>query len=92
MIVYLLAGKTTIADLKLVSPLGDFVISRTWVCLALGAFGVLGIVYGLLERALRKNLIKHLGNRFRKQEQVIDPNRSSSGLTEEGETGRRDKW
>jgi len=60
-------------------------------CKVAWGVGLLGIFYGLLHSRLRKRAIKYLHKRIKKLETTIDEERSSSGLTEKGETPREDK-
>lgn len=54
-------------------------------------FGLLGVLYGWWQRHLRKNTIERFAPRTKELEQKIDPKRSSSKLTERGETQPEDK-
>ncbi|MDO8304072.1 MAG: hypothetical protein Q7T18_12620, partial [Sedimentisphaerales bacterium] len=54
-------------------------------------FGVCGIIYGDVERILRKKTIERLEDRIKKFELEKDPNRSTSMLTTRGETRPEDK-
>ena len=52
---------------------------------------VVGTIYGYLQRRLRHRVIREFA-RYRKMvEPLVDPNRSSSGLTEIGETNPDDE-
>ena len=88
-----LAGKVTLADIKLLS---DVVVKAGYDCsvhplliIASGAFfvfGVIGITYGMLQRKLRKDTVEFLHGRIRDAEIATDPGRSSSELTPRGES------
>jgi hypothetical protein len=53
--------------------------------------GGLGGVYGLWQRRLRQRSIAHLAPRLARYEKLVDPNRTSSGLTETGLTNPDDE-
>jgi hypothetical protein len=78
-----LAGKQTFANIG-VSVLFD---SRTLAII----FGGGGVVYGLAERRLRKKTVKRFQPRIKELEQLLDPNRTSSLLTEGGDTNPEDE-
>ena len=48
--------------------------------------GGLGAGYGVWQRRLHRRSIRHFGPRLAKYESMLDPNRTSSGLTEFGQT------
>lgn len=52
------------------------------------AFGASGVGWGAVERHTRKKRIAELADHHRTLEQHIDSNRSTSGLTRQGETPR----
>jgi len=81
-----LAGKKTIADIG-VNILANVTISKAlaWI------FGIGGIGYGLRQQNLRRNNVKRLQNRIKTLEKSLDSRRTSSGLTETGETHPGDK-
>lgn len=81
-----LAGKITSANI-LVSFLGNLTVSK-WVAYIVGG-GCL--IYGIRERKLRRSTVKRLQARNQKFEAALDPKRTSSFLTERGETHPRDK-
>ncbi len=81
-----LAGKITLTDIT-IGFLGNLKVS---IALAWG-FGIGGIIYGLVERKLRKDNIERLQGRIKTLEQAIDSRRSSSNLTERGDTRPEDK-
>lgn len=80
-----LAGKTTLANI-IVNFLGNFTISQG----ASYAAGAGGVTYGYIERRRRMKAVKHLHAQNKKLEQGYDPRRSSSNLTETGETNPAD--
>jgi hypothetical protein len=53
--------------------------------------GGLGAIYGLWQRHLRRRTIARLAPRIARYEQLVDPNRTSSGLTEFGSTNPDDE-
>jgi len=81
-----LAGKTTIANV-VVNFLGNLKLSETvaWI------FGIGGTIYGYAERRQRQKTIQRQHGRVKTLEQQIDPKRSSSHLTETGDTNPRDE-
>jgi hypothetical protein len=81
-----LAGKSTIADIG-VKFLGNVDVGRGVAVL----FGAGGTLYGLAERRQRQKIIKRLHGRTKEVEKKIDPQRSSSGLTETGDTNPNDE-
>ena len=81
-----LAGKTTLADIVVQVLLAGNVRELVSYGIAGG-----GIAYGLRERRLRKSEIRHLGSQKELLERALDPNRSSSQLTETGETRPEDR-
>lgn len=81
-----LSGKTTLADIG-VSFLGGLKISIViaWAsCIA-------GIIYGLIQKKLRKDTVERLQTRIAKLERESDPKRSSSNLTTRGDTRPEDR-
>jgi len=79
-----LAGKVTMTDIKIAGTLD--------VSDALGAiFRGSGLLYGIAQKRLRSKTIKRLKGRIQELEQQRDPNRTSSGLTPEGETRPEDR-
>jgi hypothetical protein len=81
-----LAGKATLASIG-INFLGNLTISQSLAYI----FGVGGISYGLGERWLRKKTTKRLGGRVPELEAKIDRRRTSSNLTDRGETPLDDK-
>jgi hypothetical protein len=55
------------------------------------AFGGGGLLYGLNERRLRRNAVRRLAPGRVQYEQGLDPGRSSSGLTQTGETSPEER-
>lgn len=80
-----LAGQTTDADIG-VTLIGNIKLSEVFAFL----FGGGGVFYGLRQRTLRKSTIERLQNRIRKLEESKDPSRTSSGLTQRGDTHPND--
>jgi len=82
-----LAGKETDASLLLgLEAFGK--VEVTWTVTI--AVGLAGITYGLKERGLRKETVKRLGARPKELEKRLDPGRTSSRITEKGDTHERD--
>lgn len=81
-----IAGSSTDANIA-VELLANFGVSVTlaWtVALSGGA-------YGLFQRHLRRNTVERLQGRIRELESIIDPQRTSSELTQRGDTRPEDK-
>lgn len=79
-----LAGKDTTASILvqwLTSPEKSGSTVTPFAVLSLLFFG-----WALLERRLRRKTISRMGGRIAELEQTIDPERSSSGLTHDGQT------
>lgn len=92
-----LAGKMTLADINL-NALYSFKNSETdsynwWKIFGIPgiAVGVLGVIYGYGERKLRQFYINYRPDRYEKLEKKIDSGRTSSMLTQEGDTRPEDK-
>lgn len=81
-----LSGKTTTADIGL-KMLGSLTINES---IGYGA-GVVGVIYGLSERRLRRDKTEYLQTRIQRLEKQMDPKRSSSRLTPRGTTNPEDK-
>ena len=81
-----LAGHVTLASIG-ISFLGNLTVSQSLAYI----FGAGGVIYGLGERQLRKRAIKRLGPKREALEASIDPKRTSSKLTEKGETNPDDE-
>lgn len=76
-----LAGQATVATIA-VKLLGDMHVS-----IALGwIVGICGILYGRVERSLRKDVVERLAPRHAELEKKIDARRSTSSLTKRGDT------
>lgn len=86
-IIYCLSGQTTHADI-LISIWGHIKTSTLESVSIL--FGGTGIAYGYFERKLRQRTIKRLHSRIIEYEKMIDPKRSSSNLSSQGDTHPRD--
>ncbi|HXQ52880.1 MAG TPA: hypothetical protein VN802_17440 [Stellaceae bacterium] len=80
------AGTSTFANVA-ISFVTDFKLDRV---LAYG-FGAGGVGYGLRQRKLRRKNIERLAPRAAMLEKIIDPNRTSSGLTPQGTTQPGDR-
>jgi hypothetical protein len=76
-----LSGRVTLASIGL-NILGNLKLSEG-ICTALTTGSLL---YGIGQRQLRHRAIKRLGNSKNELERIIDPGRSSSGLTDKGTT------
>lgn len=81
-----ISGKTTVADLG-VNVVADIRISEA---VAYG-LGVLGFGYGLKQRKMRKRSVREQSKRITDLETQIDPARSSSELTDTGDTRPEDE-
>lgn len=81
LIVASLAGKNTVAEFVL-KFLGIDEVSKplSWLV------GVLGIAYGKWQHKIRRDTIERLQGRIKALESMFDPKRSSSNLTQRGET------
>lgn len=76
-----LSGKTTFATIG-VSVLGNLSVSHgIYIVLTAGS-----IIYGLGQRRLRRRVLGRLTSEKESLEKLLDPNRTSSGLTERGTT------
>jgi hypothetical protein len=69
-----------------ISFLGSMTVSKSLAYM----FGAGGVLFGAYERRLRKKTLAHLHPRAKELEKLIDPRRSSSTLTNEGETNPLD--
>ncbi len=81
-----LAGKETTANV-MVNFLAS-IKANQWAAWIAGGGGT---IYGLRQRSLRRKTIARLQKRNTDLESKIDPNRTSSGLTERGETDPKDE-
>ncbi len=84
--VTVLAGENTNVALKAVLSF----VGRVEVFLSFSLTAVC-VIWALGERKLRQRAIERLEERPRELERMIDPQRSSSGLTKTGETHPEDK-
>jgi hypothetical protein len=83
-----LAGRSTLAAIGVtLKALGKVYISEAVAWL----FGMGGVGYGLVQRRLRHSVIARLSPAVRDREKVIDPKRTSSQLTERGQTKPQDE-
>lgn len=86
--VAVLAGKRTNADISVaLQILGE----GNRACAALSATTVLALGLALLQRSLRKRHTKRTGPELASLQQLIDSRRTSSSLTETGETNPTDR-
>jgi hypothetical protein len=77
------AGKTSSANLRFVAK----VITSLRLDQVISYLAALvGLVYGLYERSLRRGYIEKFSGRIEELESRLDPGRSSSGLPSTGET------
>jgi hypothetical protein len=81
-----LAGKSTFADVGF-RILGNLKISEGISYI----FGTGGIVYGVGQRQLRRRNIERIVPLKNKLEMILDPKRTSSGLTSKGTTRPEDE-
>jgi hypothetical protein len=81
-----LAGKETTANI-LIKILGNITISQG----VLMAYGAGATLLYARERKLRKKTVKHVHPRVKKLEEELDNKRSSSRLTESGDTNPEDQ-
>jgi p-aminobenzoyl-glutamate transporter AbgT len=85
-----LAGKTTAASI-LISFLTDMKVSEG-VAYAFGVFfGGGGIAYGTVQKKLRRRVTRELATHNARLEKIVDPKRSSSNLTQAGDTNPEDE-
>ncbi|MEE9610424.1 MAG: hypothetical protein V3W19_04190, partial [Desulfatiglandales bacterium] len=83
-----LAGSSTKIDLNFFVELWSGIGLGTW---SAWIVAVTAIIYGGLQSKLRKRAIKYLHRRIKELELNQDASRSSSGLTERGETPKEDR-
>jgi hypothetical protein len=81
-----IAGTETIADVG-VKFLADIRVSESVAWITAFLFGG----YGAIQRKLRKDVIQQMSGRMTNLETTIDPKRSSSRLTERGDTNPGDR-
>ena len=90
-----LSGLTTNAkiDIKAEASLNpeDTPVWPFWVAGLSGMIAVAGVGYGFSQRALRKLTVQHLSPYKEKWEKQFDPNRTTSGLLEDGSTHPHDE-
>ena len=84
--VKVLAGQNTWAEIT-VNFLGNIKVSQiiAWI------FGGGAIIYGKNQKKLRRDTVEFFEGRVRSLEAQIDPNRSSSDLTQRGDTSPEDE-
>ena len=82
-----LAGKVTISDLD-IDISADTLKSVNKVNAACVAFGIFGILYGLVQRMLRRQYIERMDTAIKERDKRLDPRKGSSGLNKNG-TSRR---
>ena len=81
-----LAGRTTLADITI-----QFLAARNARELISYVIAVGLLAWGIRERRLRKSTVRELSRRLEVTERHLDPERSSSQLTETGETRPEDR-
>lgn len=82
----ILAGETTTANIGVRFLANIHVATATaWT------LGVAGVLYGVHQRRLRKTVVARLTARTQALEKEIDPRRSSSKLTPQGDTHPEDR-
>lgn len=81
------AGAESDADIQFLVKIITDLKADQWIAYI---FGGASIAYGLRERKLRQKYMNENTERERRLEEKIDPERSSSGLPETGETGPTD--
>ena len=81
-----LAGKTTATDIAL-NAITDLKLDERILYLLTGGT----TFWAIRERKLRKKTIKHITAQVKELEEHIDPNRTSSNLTETGDTRPEDE-
>lgn len=80
-----------LAGLKTEANIAVSFLNKTELAVTLGwMVGLGGVAYGNRERKLRKKTVARLEGRVRNFELGLDPTRSSSGLTAEGDTNPGD--
>ena len=81
-----LSGKITVANF-VINVLGNITVQKEVVFTGWG----LTAIWAMLERVLRTKKVPWLSRRVKELEHRLDPNRTSSGLTETGQTNKEDK-
>lgn len=90
-----LSGKITAADIKFnasaaFNPDEACANWPYWIAALSAIISVASVAYGIGQRYLRKQTIEHLSPYKEKYERMIDPNRTSSGLHNDGSTNPGD--
>lgn len=85
-----LAGKSTIAEFGLFL-FADLKANTVVSHLVTGTFGLVCLGGWRRERRLRQRNIRRMSSRIHDYEKSVDPNRTSSGLTELGTTSPEDE-
>jgi hypothetical protein len=80
------AGQATLANVAF-----SFIADLRFEAIVSYAFGAGGLLYGLRQRHLRQENVRRLTNRPQQLEKMIDPARTSSGLTPQGTTQPGDR-
>jgi hypothetical protein len=80
-----LAGQITKADFGV-----NLLSNDAFAKIVMIIFAFAGMGYGLNERRLRKNTVESLSSRVRELEEMLDDKRSSSQLTQRGDTHPKD--
>lgn len=85
-----LAGRTTLANIGITvgwDLLGQLPVSHfLW-----GAFGIGGILFGVLQNQMRASTIEKLHKQIQEYELLLDPGRSTSALTPRGQTPKEER-
>ena len=92
--IYALAGKSTQADIAIdiFQGFGLYIFKNSTLHEKVEYIVITGLlIWGLLERKLRRDAIERLHRRSRELEARIDPNRTSSRLTHRGTTNPGDR-
>lgn len=84
-----LAGHSTFAQFGLWIAT-DLKANTVFSHIATSVFGAGGVTYGYRQRHLRQKNIERMSAQLTEYEQIIDPKRSSSGLTKKGRTRPED--
>ncbi len=92
LMVKMLAGKNTYAFIDIGISLADILKeNKTIGNIIVLSIGIGGLIYGSIERIIRKKTVARLTKRVKELELDIDPGRTSSGITHSGNTRREDK-
>ncbi len=86
-IVEAIGGQSTSLDIDAEST----ILVKLWSGLDLGCkwawvVAIIGFVYGILQSHLRRRKVKYMAARITDLEIIIDPKRTTSGLTKKGDT------